>query len=421
MARRTGFVCRSLRKFDLRGFVLSCMLLPLQRTCSLRNQAILAGFAAGKTISKQALHKRLAGSNVLFFLQSCLAAAIASKLAERSPDCRPLSFARILVQDSTCLSLPSPLADLFPGPANQCLTKQACLRIQCLYDLLSERFISFALCPFTRNDQACACDLLPLLRATDMVLRDLGYFTLLSLKAIAAKGAFFLTRLRYGLTLISPQSSQVIHLSSMLRQGETLDIEVLLGQHDMFPVRLMAFPLPQSVANHRRRKARANRDKRLSHSAHYMHLLGWNIFLTNASKEQLPLAAAAKLYRLRWRVEILFKSWKSHLALTHASKLARRQVEVLVYGLLLFAVLMHNTIPLASPPIDPRDPAHRPPRPFSLLRVAQFSSTWLLILFFAQFHPFDFHQLIHAQLLAHCRYDSRRKPNYSILRAQILS
>jgi len=419
LARLSGFVCRSLRKLDLRGFLLSCMILALQQTCSLRNQAILAGISASKTISKQALHKRLAAGKALLFLQGCLAAAIASKLTSTSAACRPACFERILVQDSTCLSLSPPLADLFPGPSNQCANQQACLRIQCLYDLCKERFISFALSPFTRNDQASACDLLPLLKARDMVLRDLGYFTLSSLKAIAAKAAFFLTRLRYGVALYSPKSNQVIDLSKMLLPGATLDIELLLGMNEKLPVRLMAFPLPASVANERRRKARVNRDKRLSHSEAYMHLLGWNIFLTNASKDQLPLPIAAKLYRLRWRVEILFKSWKSHLGLKHVSKLGRRQVEALLYGLLLFAVLMHNNIPLALALSDAHGPTGRPP--LSLLRIAQLSAAWLLTLLFAQLHPTDLQQRIRAQIHVHCRYDSRRRYNYVNLCSQILS
>ena len=418
LARLTGFVCRSARKLNLRGFVLSCMVLALQQTCSLRNQAVLAGLSGATTLSKQALFKRLSGKAACF-LEGCLAAAIRAKLTTGSPDCRCANFQRILIQDSTCLSLPARLAALFPGPSNQSGKRQACLRIQCLYDLLSERFLSFALSPFTRNDQASASDLIPLLGAGDLVLRDLGYFTIGSFKAIAASGAFFLTRLRYGVILFSSNGTQILDLARMLRAGQTLDIEVLLGQQDRLPVRLLAFPLPQAAANERRRKARTDRDKRLSHSEAYLHQLGWNLFLTNASKDRLPLATAAKLYRLRWRVEILFKAWKSHLGLAHVSKLGRRQVEVLVYGLLLFAVLMHNAAPLACATNNAGQPAHPPP--LSLLRVAQFSGAWLLTLLFAELDSGELERRMRAQIRAHCRYDSRRRKNYVNLRSQCLS
>jgi DDE family transposase len=204
LARLCGFVRRALRKLDLRGFVLSSMVLALQQACSLRQQAILAGICAAGTISKQALHKRLARPAALF-LQGCLAATIGSRLSCKLA-CRPTAFGRLLVQDSTCISLPARLASLFPGPSNQSAKPQACLRIQCLYDLLTERFVHFTLCPFTRNDQAAAGDLEPLLQPRDMVLRDLGYFTTDSLRAIAAKAAFFLTRLRYGSPSFAPRA-----------------------------------------------------------------------------------------------------------------------------------------------------------------------------------------------------------------------
>jgi hypothetical protein len=420
LARSCGFVRRVPRKLDLRGFVFSCMVLALQQTCSLRNQAILAGLFAAGTLSKQALHARLATRAAILFLQGCLASAISSKLSAQ-PTCRPIGFGRILVQDSTCLALHSGLAALFPGPANHTGSKQASLRIQCIYDLLTERFLSFALSPFTRNDQASACDLLPLLQAGDLVLRDLGYFTFRSFKAIAAKGAFFLSRWRYGVTLLCPQSGQEIDLAKRLRPGRALDIEILLGQQEKIPVRLLAFPLSPSLATERRRKARTNRDRRLNHNKDYFQLLAWNIFLTNASKERLPWASAAKLYGLRWRVEILFKAWKSQLGLKQVSKLGRRQLEVLVYGLLLFVVLMHNNTPLACAEFGEGLTASPQPSSLSLLRLAEFFGSWLLPLLLANIEPRDLLTRMRQQIQAHCRYDSRQRKNYMNKRSEALS
>jgi hypothetical protein len=173
-----------LRKLDLRAFVLSCMVLAVQNSCSLRQHAILLGITSGITVSKQAVHKRLA-AHLPEFLQACLGAAIRFRLAaDRSLGAG--GFGRILVQDSTCVSLSPRLAARFPGPANHTGKSQASVRIQCLYDLLSESFAWFSLSAFTRNDQSAASDVLGLLKPNDLLIRDLGYFTLASLKAIAA-------------------------------------------------------------------------------------------------------------------------------------------------------------------------------------------------------------------------------------------
>ncbi|MBE0544218.1 MAG: transposase [Verrucomicrobia bacterium] len=43
--------------------------------------------------------------------------------------------------------------------------------------------------------------------------------------------------------------------------------------------------------------------------------MGWTIVLTNVPRAVWPAKALAPLYRLRWRSEMIFKAWKSHLGL----------------------------------------------------------------------------------------------------------
>ena len=386
------------------------MILALQRSCSLRMQSVLLGVCADLTLSKQALHKRL-NAGACGFLQQCLASAI----AWRTPSAghlKGIGFKRVLVHDSTCLSLPATLAAFFPGPANQSGKPQASLRIQCLYDLCAERFVAFLLCPFTRNDQAAASDPIGLLRAGDILLRDLGYFTLASLRAIAAKGAFFLTRCHCGSSLLDPLSGLPIDLTRILRRDQVLDIPVLAGQREKLPLRLLALPLPDALGNQRRRKARANRDKRLHHSEAYLHLLGWNLLLTNASPAQLSATKAARLYGLRWRIEILFKSWKSHLGLRCPNRIGRYQAQVLVYGLLLFAVLTHHCLPQLADTLAL-------PSSQSFLKTTQLLAQWILPSLLAT--GIDLPRRLMDQLSFHCLYDKRRRSNYYALKVSCLS
>lgn len=390
------------------------MSLALLRRSSLHHQAMLLGMAAATTLSKQGLHKRLK-QPALAFLQHCLEDAISCHL--RRPDLPALpAFQRVLVQDSTCLSLPPTLARAFPGPANQSGKAQASLRIQCVYDLCAERFVHFLLCAFTRNDQSASSDILPLLRSGDLLLRDLAYFTLHSLRDIAAKGAVFLTRLRFGTSVLDPGTAQPLPWRSILSSTRPVDLSVLLGMEDKIPVRLIAIPLPQAVANERRRKARLNRDRRVQLSELYFYLLGWGLFLTNASPQQMPIQKVPAIYRLRWRIEILFRSWKSHLGLQTPHRIGLFQAQVLINGLLLFAVLIHYSIPerthIANPP---------PSEPLSLLRVADFLALFFLHAFFAEKSACDFSLLLHQQLDAHGRYDKRRRKHYEAFKWDALS
>jgi IS4 transposase len=45
----------------------------------------------------------------------------------------------------------------------------------------------------------------------------------------------------------------------------------------------------------------------------YLELLGWSIYITTITKEIADSTKIYKLYRLRWRIEIIFKAWKGNM------------------------------------------------------------------------------------------------------------
>ena len=62
-------------------------------------------------------------------------------------------------------------------------------------------------------------------------------------------------------------------------------MDVLIGASQKLPVRLVAQMLPQEIAAERRRKAKANRDRRCKPSKASLTLLGWEIFITNVPRD----------------------------------------------------------------------------------------------------------------------------------------
>jgi Transposase DDE domain len=394
----SGFCRRRARKLTPHLFVLSCVFQALQSSTSLRLQALLVGMLGGETLSKQALHKRL-GPAAVAFLQAAIASLLASPARKELGALRDACFGRVLLHDSTCVALGAAQAGRFPGASNQTGKKQAGLRVQVVYDLLRECLVDCRLSPFTRNDQAAASDIVPLLRRDDLVLRDLGYFAQSALAAIAGAGAFFLTRWRFGSDLLDAESGAVIDLLACLPKDRPLELAVRLRSGQV--MRLLALPLPVAVANERRRKARADRDKRLRHDEVYYKLLGWNLLLTNAPVGRLPLTSAAGVYRLRWRIETVFKAWKSHLGLLHASKAGSAQLLPLVLGLLLFYVLLHECMPVEAT----SDPG------FSLLKLAQFTALYLLPAALACLSATELAERLSQQLRYHCPYEKRFRKN----------
>ena len=77
-------------------------------------------------------------------------------------------------------------------------------------------------------------------------------------------------------------------------------------------------------------------------TAEYLQLLGWSLFVTNCTGEELTWKAVVVLYRARWQVELLFKLWKSHNRLAaHREGAPALEVLAVFYAKLLGVVLQH--------------------------------------------------------------------------------
>jgi hypothetical protein len=407
LARSSGFRRRKPKKLTPALFVQASCLLVTLPSASYRCWAGLIGLLGRCTLSKQALFERMT-DRAATFLQSILQTLLSS-LATPKGWTVPTSlrhFGRVLLQDSTALKLSEKLARFFPGPSNQRGAQGAMLKIQSCYDLLAQNFVQFSLSSYRRNDQAASPDVLPLLRAKDLIIRDLGYFVLEVLEQIAAAKAYFLSRLRLGVSIWESDGRTPVNLLHRLRKAGCLDIQCCLGDKKV-PVRLVAIRVPAAVANQRRRQARQNRDRRCPPSAQRLALMGWSIFITNVPSTLLSPQALAETYGLRWRIETIFKSWKSHFVLTKVPAGAKAQVESFIYSKLIFITLFQ--VCFWQRWLLQTQSEERPA--LSLLKVAQAVQGFLLVLVLSQLgiNP----ALAWEQLVgAHCRYERRRRRHF---------
>ena len=339
LARQSGFLQRQPRKIPLTDFLLALVALAAEATLSLERITAVISLAARLTYTKQALHKRLNATVEGFLAQ--VATALFGQLSQglRAQGLfRP--FGRVLLHDSTVQALPDHLASLFPGSGNHRKKKRAALKIQFIADLLHATVVHCSLSGFTRNDQAAAPDILAVAQRGDLIIRDLGYFVLPILGALGLKGAFFLSRFKSGVR-VCDLNGKPLNLAWELRTRGRFDREVLLGAEGV-RARLVALPVPEPVANERRRKARANRDARLNPCRERLFLMGWSIFLTNVSCDVWPAQSLAKVYRLRWRIEMIFKAWKSHLGLRQFNARSASLLRLSVMTKLLFCVAVYR-------------------------------------------------------------------------------
>lgn len=406
LARKSGFLKR-VRKVTPQAFLQACCLIALSNICSLTTWAITLGGLIQATITKQAMAKRLNTACVRFLRQSLFAALASTSQLQTQIELGTFrSFRRVLLQDSTTLALPARLAAVFPGSGNQHHRQTAALKIQTTYDALHEQFVHFALTRFTRNDQAASGDILDIARPGDLVLRDLGYFVLGVFAQLNARGVWFLSRYRYGTHVYRPDGTPR-DLIKALRQHGSLDETVLLGQRERLPVRLVAIPIPNEVAQARRRALLHNRNGSVNPSADHLALLNWEMFITTVPPETWTANMVGAVYGVRWRIEIIFKTWKQHIHLPHFTNASSIHIEILLLAKLLcislFQVYIFRSWALAV--------AQQTPRVLSLLKVTQFltSHFWLMLVTLSR--P-DGIQQLEAQIMTHCTYDRRTRLNY---------
>ena len=362
LARKSGFLKRKPRKIPIPDLTAALAALGAETHLTLERVVAAIRLAADETYTKQAFHERLTPA-IAEFLTLVAAALLPSAAGAAGQPGWARHFPRVLLQDSTCLPLPDALAKAFPGSRNQRRRQGGTLKLQFITDLVGAAVVDWSLSGFTRNDQAAAVDILDLVRPGDLVLRDLGYCVLKGFRRLDERGAFFLSRARLDLNFYDPATGQKLDLYRHLKTQPHWDGWVLAGE-DKVRLRLVAEPVAEDVANERRRKARGNRDRRLNPSPERLFLLGWNLFLTNVPATVWPPKALFWVYRLRWRIEIVFKAWKSHLRFTELNVRNELLVRLSVLTKLLFCLLVVKGA-------DTLESCSGPARQVSLLRFAR--------------------------------------------------
>ena len=263
------------------------------------------------------------------------------------------------------------------------------------------QWLSVALKAFTDNDQGASRDVVPFLEKEDLLIRDLGYFALDIFNKIIDQQAFFISRLRYDVTFYDMKGEKVRWKKLLNKKGIT-DKEVWMGEKQRIRVRLIMVPLPARVVAERVRKAKADRDKRLSHSPDYYQWLGYSVFVSNVEAAVLSGKDIAAAYRVRWQVEVIFKSWKSTYGLQqllHQGCCNEHRVRASVYILLMLCCLVVQKVYAGYYEYIKKQYG----KELSLLKLTAFALRNLMVIIAGR--PGE----IKEQLATHCCYESRKK------------
>lgn len=319
LAIQTGFQKRSPKKIQATDFVSGFFLSVLKGELNPRSIAKEIAWEKGQNISPQAVDKKLQFRHQEFS-RALLIEALHQNLgsiagSSRLPTELFSAFSQVYMYDSTCLKLPANLAAFYPGPfshAGACST----VRLQLRLNLTQHDYSSIDVQSYRDNDQKYAQQIAKQLEPDILNIFDLGYATLDNLEAHQQAGAYFLCPYRYGTSVIDPKTAKPINLLKKLnslkhRNIFEADWQVWLGKDKRVPVRLIAIKADPKVESYRRKMAQKDRHKSSNHSGTYFQLLGWIICITNVPKKIWKPRQVLRAYSFRWRMEMIFKCWKS--------------------------------------------------------------------------------------------------------------
>jgi hypothetical protein len=287
-------------------------------------------------------------------LQRLLAAAM-ERMVAAQPEAIPLlrRFNGVYVEDCTVRNLPSALAAELPGCGGTSADDgQAAIKAHVRWEVATGALTSLTFQP-GRQPDISAGQVAALLPAGALQLADLGFFDLASLRARNTHGICWISRVPPHVKSVDEHGcTQTLVEFLAGRKGDVVDGTIRLGVQEQLACRIVAFRCPPAVVQRRRERLHKQaREKGRKVSDNQWALCAWTIFITNVPVERLRPVEVWVLYRVRWQIEFLFKTWKSYGGLGQSKGSKPYRVLCEVYAKLLGLVLRHWLVLLRGGPL----------------------------------------------------------------------
>jgi hypothetical protein len=343
------------RKFTLASlaqtFIFGFLAKPQANDEELARTAALFGAA----VTPQAVEQRFT-DRLVDFLEALFRKAT-QHVVKAQTTLAPLleRFPAVYLLDSSTVTLPDSLSDRFPGCGGSHGGGQAAMKLQVQWDLRSGTLDTIAIEPGRDCDYKTPLQQDPLAPGS-LRITDLGYFDTEVFQRLARQGIYWISRLQFGTAVFTPEGQPLRLLEWLSRQpGPFVDQPILMGTERKVACRVVAWRLPEEVANRRRQKliAEARRKDGRVPSKERLAWCDWTILVTNVPADLLTPQEVAILYRARWQVELLFKRWKSLglIAELRGATVVRQMVRLWSR---LLAVMVQHWILLSCVWGDPR-------------------------------------------------------------------
>lgn len=242
-------------------------------------------------------------------------------------------YKRILLQDSTVISLPESVSRIFRGCGGS--ASKAAIKCDVIIDQVSHLVVRIRCIAGRVPDASLSSDIIEYLREDDIVIRDLGYFNLDNFASMIKKNIKFISRLakKVHIYLTQDQNEEPLDLVKYLEtlgvSNKGIDITVYVGKIARIAMRLIGIKVPQDVLEMRRERHKKIRKSEPSDGLHEWN--GYTIMVTNILKDELSLNQILKMYKTRWQIELFFKNIKSYLHIDKLTGENKYRILTLIY------------------------------------------------------------------------------------------
>jgi hypothetical protein len=298
----------------------------------------------GVKISKQGIDKRFNERSVEF-IKTVFERIFTLRVQEGGIDSEWLSqFNQVRIKDSTRFDIPEEFHEILPGSGGSASKAGVCIQYE--YDVKGGKILDLTITPSIRPDIKDAKETMLNFEKGDLIIRDLGYFSLEVIEQIQLNQASFISRIDSTTKVYTHKQGRIKELDFealhrlMLMQGlGRVELPVLIGKIARIPLRLVIELMPDNVYEKRMRAInKGNKKKNRRTSKEYAIRARYNLFVTNVKQDILAAGAISTIYKVRWQVELVFKAWKSTFGIDNTRKMKYIRWLCLLYMKLLVIV-----------------------------------------------------------------------------------
>src|SRR6266702_1876124 len=252
VAKDTGCVQRT-RKFSGASLLQTLVFGWQQHPDASLEQLASTAAVADVLVTDTAVHKRFTPQTAKF-LHAMLeeACSLLMQAAHDAPMPLLRRFSAVILEDSSSISLPNELAQIWRGCGGNQDHTAAAVKLHVRWELKRGRLSLPKLTDGRASDRRSPLNQEKILPGS-LSVKDLGYFHLGRIAERQRAGAYTLTRGPAGTALFTLEGKQIC-LSERLPQrvGQMKELPVLVGASARVPMRLLLLKVPKQVGEQRR-------------------------------------------------------------------------------------------------------------------------------------------------------------------------